>query len=293
VEKSGEEEETKNTGGEISAKEKKKITKLWKAGKITREDYERAIGIWKDPEVVPDLADLAQALKAAEYESGIIAVATKKGVKDSATKDIKIEQFTLAYNSMVLLRDTDLTIVHGRKYGLIGPNGTGKSTLLRHISQRHFEIQTHIQILHVEQEIEGTEQIALDAVVEADVERMQLLAELDKLQKIAEENTEEGMAAHERVIEIHKRLRAIGAHSAEARAAAILAGLQFTPEMQKKMTKEFSGGWRMRISLARALFVLPDLLLLDEPTNHLDLDAVIWLEAYLRKYKKNTIVSIP
>jgi len=135
---------------------------------------------------------------------------------------------------MVLLKDTDLTISHGRKYGLIGPNGSGKSTLLRHISQRHFAIPDHIQILHVEQEVEGTEQIALDAVVTADVERLELLEELEKLQKISEENTDEGLAAHDRVIDIHKRLRAIGAHSAEARAAAILAGLQFTPEMQKR-----------------------------------------------------------
>jgi len=191
---------------------------------------------------------------------------------------------------MVLLRDTDLKIVHGRKYGLIGPNGTGKSTLLRHISQRHFHIPDHIQILHVEQEVEGTDQLAIDAVVTADEERTALLAELDKLVGISEDNTDEGIAAHERVIEIHKRLRAIGAHSAEARASAILAGLQFTPEMQKKKTSEFSGGWRMRISLARALFVLPDLLLLDEPTNHLDLDAVIWLEAYLKKYKKTLLL---
>jgi len=247
------------------------------------------VGIWKEEEVL-NLEDKERQLKQAEYESGLIAVVEKKGVKDSASKDIHVTGFTLAYNSMVLLRDTDLTISHGRKYGLIGPNGSGKSTLLRHISQRHFAIPDHIQILHVEQEVEGTEQIALDAVVTADVERLNLLEELKTLQKISEDNTDEGLAAHERVIEIHKRLRAIGAHSAEARAAAILAGLQFTPEMQKKKTMEFSGGWRMRISLARALFVLPDLLLLDEPTNHLDLDAVIWLEAYLRKYKKTLLL---
>jgi len=260
-----------------------------KSGKITREDYEKAMGLWKE-EVVLDDSDKEKLLKQAEKESGIIAMAEKKGVKDSSSKDIKIEQFTLAYKSMELLRDTDLKIVHGRKYGLIGPNGTGKSTLLRHISQRHFHIPDHIQILHVEQEVEGTDQLAIDAVVTADEERTALLAELDKLVGISEDNTEEGIAAHDRVIEIHKRLRAIGAHSAEARASAILAGLQFTPEMQKKKTSEFSGGWRMRISLARALFVLPDLLLLDEPTNHLDLDAVIWLEAYLKKYKKTLLL---
>lgn len=284
-----ESEDSEEKPKKISQKDEKKFNKLWKAGKITREEYEKAIGIWKEEEVIDEEAK-AEALKREEYTSGLIAVTEKKGVKDSGTKDIKIEQFTLAYKSMVLLRDADLRISYGRKYGLIGPNGTGKSTLLRHISQRHFAIQEHIQILHVEQEIEGTDQLAIDAVVSADVERADLLKELEQLQPISEQNTEEGMHAHERLIEIHKRLRAIGAHSAEARASAILAGLQFTPEMQKKKTKEFSGGWRMRISLARALFILPDLLLLDEPTNHLDLDAVIWLEAYLKKYKKTLLL---
>jgi len=104
------------------------------------------------------------------------------------------------------LKDADLTIAHGWKYGVIGPNGSGKSTLLRHISQRHLPIPEHIQILHVEQEIEGTDQIALDAVVEADVERLNLLKELEELNPLSEENTEEGLRAHERVIEIHKRL---------------------------------------------------------------------------------------
>jgi len=248
------------------------------------------MGIY-EPEKTPlSQEEMEKALKAQEYESGLISVGTKKGAADTQSKDIKVEGFTLAYKSMMLLKDADLTIAHGRKYGIIGPNGSGKSTLLRHISQRHLPIPEHIQILHVEQEIEGTDQIALDAVVEADVERKSLLKELEELTPLSEENTDEGIKAHERVIEIHKRLRAIGAHSAEARAAAILAGLQFTQEMQKRKTKEFSGGWRMRISLARALFVLPDLLLLDEPTNHLDLDAAIWLEAYLRRYKKTLVL---
>lgn len=124
---------------------------------------------------------------------------------------------------------------------------------------------------------------------------MALLAEEQKLKAIVEDDSadteaETHIAASDRLIEVYKRLKFIGAYSAEARAAGILAGLAFTPDMQKKATKEFSGGWRMRISLARALFVQPDLLLLDEPTNHLDLDTVVWLETYLRRYKKTLLL---
>lgn len=96
--------------------------------------------------------------------------------------------------------------------------------------------------------------------------------------------------AGERLNEIYEEMESIGAASAEARASKILAGLGFTPEMQKRTTKSFSGGWRMRISLARALYLTPTLLLLDEPTNHLDLRAALWLEEYLQRYKKTLVV---
>jgi ATP-binding cassette subfamily F protein 1 len=260
-----------------------------KAGRITKEEFDKLRGI-NQAKAAPTEEQKKEELAQLAKESAVQEYKHKRGEEDSKSRDIRIEGITLSYKGQPLLVETDLIITHGRKYGLVGPNGSGKSTLLKHISMRHIPIPEHIQILHVEQEIEGTDEIAVDAVLRADAEREALLAEEKSLKTLSEELTDEGQAAADRLIEVYKRLRAIGSHTAEARASAILAGLQFTPEMQKKKTKEFSGGWRMRISLARALFLQPTLLLLDEPTNHLDLDASIWLETYLRKYKKTLLL---
>lgn len=213
-----------------------------------------------------------------------------KVARDSMGRDIHIDNITIAYQNKELLKETDLKIAFGHKYGVIGPNGTGKSTLLRHISGRQLPIQDHIRILHVEQEAEASERSALQSVLDADVKRTELLEEEAKLKVLSEKNSDAGVKAAERLIEVYAELRAISAYSAEARASAILAGLQFTDEMRSRATSKFSGGWRMRIALARALFLNPDLLILDEPTNHLDLNAVIWLEAYLHKWKKTLLV---
>lgn len=214
----------------------------------------------------------------------------RQQIEQSMSRDIRVDKFTLSFQSKVLLRDADLRVAYGHKYGIIGPNGTGKSTLLRHISGRHLPLPSHIRILHVEQEVVGDETIALDAVLSADEERILLLKEEAELKPISQENSTRALKANERLIEVYDRLKAINAYSAEARASAIMSGLGFTEEMKKMMTKQFSGGWRMRIALARALFVVPDLLILDEPTNHLDLNAVIWLEAYLKRWKKSLLV---
>jgi len=209
---------------------------------------------------------------------------------NSKSKDIHIQSFTISYGGKNLLEEAGLHLAHGRKYGLIGPNGTGKSTLLKHISNRHIPIQRHISILYVEQEVEGTSKNALQAVLESDVERIKLLQEKDTLEPLSKENSDEGVKAQERLLEVYEKLKEIGAYNAEHRASLILSGLGFTESMKLKETQLFSGGWRMRISLARALFCRPDLLLLDEPSNHLDLDACIWLEEYLRKWKKTLVV---
>ena len=181
----------------------------------------------------------------------------------SRSKDIKVENFDIAFGDKVLLKSANLTLSFGRRYGLVGRNGIGKSTLLQLISARSLFIPKHITILHVEQEVTGNDTSALNAVLECDVARETLLREEKELNKLEDPG--------KRLQEVYNELAAIESDKAPARASEILCGLGFTPEMQRRATKEFSGGWRMRIALARALFSRPDLLLLDEPTNMLDM----------------------
>lgn len=191
--------------------------------------------------------------------------------------DIKVENFSILAKGKELFTNANLLIANGRRYGLVGPNGHGKTTLLRHIAARAFPIPKNIDILYCEQEVVADDVSAIDTVLKADVRRTELMEEC----KVLEAEQDKGNVDEEvqnRLKEVYEELKAIGADSAEPRARRILAGLGFTKEMQNRATKNFSGGWRMRVSLARALFLEPTLLLLDEPTNHLDLNAVIWLD---------------
>ena len=176
-----------------------------------------------------------------------------------------------------ILDGADLTVDPGRRIGLVGRNGAGKSTLLRAIMREipldggDIRLAARARIATVAQEAPSGDASLLDTVLEGDPERLAQLAEVDT-------------AEPHRLAEIHERLRAIGADAAPARAAAILAGLGFDEAAQARPVEEFSGGWRMRVALATALFANPDLLLLDEPTNHLDLEATLWLETWLARF---------
>ncbi len=196
---------------------------------------------------------------------------------------LTITGLTLRMAGRTLLDRADLTIDPGRRIGLVGRNGAGKSTLLRAISGElgidggdiHFSARA--SMAQVRQTAPSGPQSLLDTVLEGDPERLALLRELDAPDPA-------------RVADIHERLRTIGADAAPARAAAILAGLGFDAAAQARAVDSFSGGWRMRVALATALFAAPDLLLLDEPTNHLDLEATLWLETWLARFPGAALV---
>jgi ATP-binding cassette subfamily F protein 3 len=196
---------------------------------------------------------------------------------------LTISGLTLRMGGRVLLDNADLTLDAGRRVGLVGRNGAGKSTLLRAISKTlapdggEIRLAARARMAQVSQEAPSGDASLLDTVLRGDAERLTLLAELE-------------IADPHRVAEIHERLRAIGADSAPARAATILAGLGFDAQKQARPVGSFSGGWRMRVALATALFANPDLLLLDEPTNHLDLEATLWLESWLARFPGAALV---
>ncbi|XP_045455809.1 ATP-binding cassette sub-family F member 1 [Melitaea cinxia] len=201
--------------------------------------------------------------------------------------DIKVENFSISAKGKDLFVNATLLVANGRRYGLVGPNGHGKTTLLRHLAQRAFPLPPHIDILLCEQEVTASDISAVETLLESDVKRTELLNECKELEAEIEKGD---LKKQERLNEVYAELKAIGADSAEPRARRILAGLGFSREMQDRATRNFSGGWRMRVSLARALYIEPTLLLLDEPTNHLDLNAVIWLDNYLQGWKKTLLV---
>jgi len=195
-----------------------------------------------------------------------------------------IDDLSVRVAGRLLIEGASAHIPGGARVGFVGRNGTGKTTLFRVIAGElapehgRTELAGRGSIERLSQEAPGGPASLLEVVLKADRERTALMAE-------AEIATEAG-----RIAEIQTRLADIGAHSAPARAAEILAGLGFSHADQQRPASEFSGGWRMRLALAAVLFAQPDLLLLDEPTTYLDLEGTLWLQAHLARYPRTVIM---
>ncbi|GAB7350903.1 hypothetical protein MBLNU459_g1417t1 [Dothideomycetes sp. NU459] len=293
-----------HTGRQIESRVDKK--KLEKAERKLRakQDRKEFKNVEYEASRLLDQPDEAQS-----YEEFFMAVNPLQLGSDaqSKSKDIKVDGIDISIGGKRILADTNLTLAYGRRYGLVGQNGIGKSTLLRALAKREVAIPTHISILHVEQEIMGDDTPALQAVLDADVWRKHLLKEQDKISKelaaleaerssMADTSTDAAKLDHQReglditLSDIQSKLAEMESDKAEPRAASILAGLGFSHERQQFATKTFSGGWRMRLALARALFCEPDLLLLDEPSNMLDVPSITFLSNYLQTYPSTVLV---
>ena len=295
-----------------AAREAKKKAKLKKKGEeVKKDDGEKSSINVLDAETLLKTAKLNldgkesmhnQASDALAEEGTICTFSTSTKGVDPRSRDINVQNFTMLHKGSVMLDETEIILNHGNRYGLIGRNGCGKSTLMKALGARAIPIPEGIDIFHLKEEIEASEITALEAVMSVDEERVKIenevenlnvalssLTEADEMEseepggKTLDEQQEELM---DLLSYLYERLDALDADTAEKRAREILKGLGFTHAMMDKKTKDFSGGWRMRVSLARALFIQPTLLLLDEPTNHLDMEAVIWLEDYLSKWNR-------
>lgn len=269
-----------HSSGSEEEKDQDEMGEKVKSKKMSRKEKKGALKKAKFEAEVEQLSQGSQFAVSQQDQS------TKGALMENAT-DIKIESFSISARGKDLFIDASLTIAHGRRYGLVGPNGMGKTTLLTHIASRVLAIPPNIDCLLCEQDIQADETPAVTVVLNADKKRLTLLEEEKKLLIQVDKGSDE---ANKRLKQVYVELDAIGADKAEAKARRILSGLGFTVEMQSRPTNHFSGGWRMRVSLARALFVEPTLLMLDEPTNHLDLNAVIWLDNYLQGWKNTLLI---
>ncbi|MBA8666403.1 ATP-binding cassette domain-containing protein [Holosporaceae bacterium 'Namur'] len=197
---------------------------------------------------------------------------------------LSVTNLTYLIAGRMIFHNASLQVSVGQRIGLVGANGTGKSTLLKLICEEllpdsgEIALVRNISVGMVRQDLPHDDTKLIDVVLAADTERDSLLKEA--------ETTEDP----DRIGYIYTRLEEIRAYEAPARAASILSGLGFDEEAQNSAISKFSGGWRMRVALAAALFRNPDLLMLDEPTNHLDFEAMVWLENYLMRYEKTLII---
>ena len=204
---------------------------------------------------------------------------------------IRFSNVSLMRGLKPLLEGADLTLNPGDKIGLIGANGAGKSSLFAmlrdelHPDQGSIDFPAKWRMAYVAQETPPLPRAALEYAIDGDVHLRELQAELARLEALPESH-DNGIA----IAEVHTALADADAYTVQSRGEQLLLGLGFTLEQMQQPVASFSGGWRMRLNLAQALMSPSDLLLLDEPTNHLDLDAIIWLEDWLKRYPGTLII---
>ncbi|KAH7910315.1 P-loop containing nucleoside triphosphate hydrolase protein [Hygrophoropsis aurantiaca] len=228
---------------------------------------------------VEDLTSMAKLQIATDRSASGVLVSDVKG------RDVKIDSYTLSFHGRLLIEGAEIALNYGQRYGLLGENGSGKSTFLQSVAERDIEIPPHIDIYLVRGEAEPSDVNALDFIIASAKEKVaKLEARIEEL-SVADDVDEGALDA------CYEELEEMDPNTFETKAGSILHGLGFSQTMMAKPTKDMSGGWRMRVALARALFVKPHILLLDEPTNHLDLGAVVWLEAYLSTYNHILVIT--
>lgn len=201
---------------------------------------------------------------------------------------VNIQGLCISCGKLVLLNNTDFSLNYNHKYGLVAPNGAGKTTLMKLVAERLLPCDPKSSIHMVSQEFQASQETVFDATINAHQE-LRLAKKNEKALLAQLQDESQDTAEISELLSIHYSSTQ-HLHKIEAETAVILYGLGFTEEMQQQPTDSFSGGWRMRISLARALLIQPDLLILDEPTNHLDLNAVLWLTDYLNKWQKTLVM---
>jgi ATP-binding cassette, subfamily F, member 1 len=254
-------------------------TETTQVGGLTRKERKNIEKREKQAEELRQLSKKANAVNGDTDNPFSVTMEADQVAEGS--RNITFNKVSVSVNGKTLFKDASVKLSAGSRYGLMGPNGRGKSTILRLLASRELPVQSNLDLLLVEQEQEFTasELSAVDAVLQSHKKQNAYSLEARELHSKAELTTTE----MERLHFLEEELDIMGASQADARARRILFGLGFPTEWHERPTSSFSGGWRKRIALASAVFIEPDVLMLDEPTNHLDLNAVIWLESYLVK----------
>jgi ATP-binding cassette subfamily F protein 1 len=212
------------------------------------------------------------------------------------TNVIQASCFSIAINSKKLFENSSLSLAPNNIYGLIGKNGAGKTTLINHISHNKIPVNEKLFLLHLQQILEETEDNPVNILLQSGGPMFKYQKRANELLEIMENSEEDNIddEIYEEYNEIEQKLATheFNIDRETSKIKSILNGLGFSEIMMEKPFSKFSGGWKMRISLAKCLYLEPDVLLLDEPTNHLDLEAVLWLGKYLEESNKDKIILI-